>query len=324
MFNNNFRGLLSPSIRAFAIGVVATMFTSQLAYSAEYPAKPITIVVPASAGGGQDTQARTLANIARKHIGQPFQIVNKPGAGHFIGAKFVADSKPDGYTVMSDNLGTLILKSLAKPQAVDPLKDFEIVAMFGELYTALVIRTDDERFSTTKEFMAYAKQHPEMTYGFSGKGGFHHVAAQGIENAMGYKARAVPFKGGSKVRAAILGGQIDFAWIGIQQLRGYEDKITALALAAEERYPAMPQYPTFKEQGLPYTLVTGPSVLMAPKGTPKEVIAVLGAAIEKTANSPEYAESIKAKGLIPVYKNAADTKAYLNALVEKWKPLVTK
>lgn len=298
------------------------IFTTSTSAFAEYPVKPITLVVPASAGGGQDTQARALAQIIRKDLGKPIQVVNKPGGGHFIGAKFVADSKADGYTIMSDNLGTLILRSLAKKQAVDPLKDFEIIAMIGELYTALIVQQDDKRFSTTAQFIDYAKQHPEMTYGFSGKGGFHHIAGLGVAKAIGYSGRAIPFKGGSKVRAAILGGQIDYAWIGIQQIKGYEGKLKVLGVASESRYPAMPDHPTFKEQSLPYTLVTGPSVVMAPKGTPKNVIAKLGAAIEKGVNSAKYANLIKKKGLVPVYKNAKEARAYLNSLANKWKPLV--
>jgi tripartite-type tricarboxylate transporter receptor subunit TctC len=319
MLDKKFKGILPIAVALMSAAVVFA--TSQSAY-AEYPTKSITLVVPASAGGGQDTQARALASIIRGDLGKPIQVVNKPGGGHFIGAKFVADSKADGYTIMSDNLGTLILRSLAKKQAVDPLEDFEIVAMIGELYTALIVQQDDKRFSTTTQFIDYAKQHPEMTYGFSGKGGFHHIAGLGVANALGYSGRAIPFKGGSKVRAAMLGGQIDYAWIGIQQIKGYEDKLKVLAVASETRYPAMPDHPTFKEQGLPYTLVTGPSVVMAPKGTPKEVIATLGAAIEKGVNSAKYASMIKKKGLVPVYRNAADAKAYLLGLADKWKPLV--
>ena len=316
------RKILTRFSRTIAIAATAVV-AALPASAADFPSKPVTLVVPASAGGGQDTQARAMANVLEPLLGQPIQVVNKPGAAHYIGAKFVADAKPDGYTLMSDNAGTLILADLAKPQVVDVLKDFEIIAMIGELYTALAVRTDDERFPTIQAFIDYAKQHPEMTYGFSGKGSFHHIAALGVENAQGYTARAVPFKGGSNVRAALLGGQIDFAWIGIQQLSGYEEKMKALAVAAEERDPVMSQYPTFKELGLPYTLVTGPSVVFAPKGTPTEVVEMLGNAIEKGIMSEKYKKIIEKQGLVPVYRNAADTKAYLQGLAEKWKPLVS-
>lgn len=321
MLQRRCTGFLARLCRTVAVGATIAVAVSSVAH-AEFPEKSMTLVVPKSAGGGTDTQARAMATMSEPHLGQPFQVVNKPGAGGYIGAKFVADAKADGYTMMVQNAGTFILKALAKPQVVDPFEDFEVVAMFGELYTALVTRKDDERFSTTQDFIEYAKQHPEMTYGFAGKGGFHHIAAVGVEQALGYEARAIPFKGGSKARAAILGGQVDFAWMGIQQIRGFEDKLTALAVASEERYSAMPNYPTFKEQGLPYTLVTGPTVVMLPKGAPKEAIARLGDAIEKGVTSDKYAEMIKNKGLVPRYMNAADATAYLQGLAEEWKPLV--
>jgi tripartite-type tricarboxylate transporter receptor subunit TctC len=321
MFRSQHKDFLPHFCRTIAIGALVAFAASQAAF-AEYPSKSITVVVPRSAGGGQDTQARALATVVRPILGRPLQVVNKTGAAGFIGAKFVVDARPDGYTLMQDNAANLILPALAKRQVVDPLNDLEIIAMTGELYTALTVRTDDDRFPTIKEFVAYARKHPEMTYGFSGKGGFHHVAGLGVERALGYTARAVPFKGGGNVRAALLGGQIDFAWIGIQQLRGFEAKMKAIAVASEDRYPAMPDYPTFKEQGLPYTLVTGPSIIFAPKGLPKAVIAKLGAAIEKAVKSAKYADMIKKRGLVPVYRNAADAKAYVHGLAKKWKPLV--
>lgn len=322
MLQSRCTGFFAHLCRTAAVATAVAVAAPSAAH-AEFPEKSMTLVVPKSAGGGTDTQARAMASVSEPHLGEPFQVVNKPGAGGYIGAKFVADAKADGYTMMVQNAGTFILKALAKPQVVDPFDDFEVVAMFGELYTALVVRADDERFSTIQEFIAYAKQHPEMTYGFAGKGGFHHIAAVGVERAVGYEARAVPFKGGSKARAAILGGQIDFAWMGIQQIRGFEDDLTALALASDERYPAMPDYPTFKEQGLPYTLVTGPTVVMVPKGTPKDAIAKLGDAIEKGVTTAKYAEMIKSKGLVPRYMNGGDATAYLRRLADDWRPLVT-
>lgn len=303
-----------------ALCAVAALATGTAAL-AEFPERQITIITPVGAGGGTDTHARALAEALSGTLDVPISVVNRPGAGGYVGAQEVVSARPDGYTLMVQSYGTFMLRAIGGPQPVQPLEDFTVLGVVGELYTGLVIRRDDPRFSTLEEFKAWAADNPDFTFGFSGNGSWHHAAAAAANDGMGIAGRPVVFKGGGATRAALLGGQTDIAWMGVQQLAGFEEQLMMLAVNSEERYPLADGIPTFKDLGIPYTLVTSPMVVAAPAGIPDDVASILQAAVGTAAQSDSYSATLKAGLAYPRYLDPAAGTAYLKSLWDSWGPV---
>lgn len=305
---------------ALAMGVAFVSLGASVA-AADYPERQITVITPVGAGGGTDTHARALAQSMSDVLSVPVSVVNRPGAGGYVGAQEVATARPDGYTLMVQSYGTFMLAALGGPQAVDPLEDFRILGMVGELYTGLVIRKNDDRFSDLSGFQAWAGANPDFTFGFSGNGSWHHAAAVAANEGMGVEGRPVVFKGGGATRAALLGGQTDIAWMGVQQIAGFEEELTMLAVNSDEPYPLMPEIPTFKSLDVSYTLVTSPMVIAAPKDVPQEIVATLQDAVKTAAQSESYRDTLKTELAVAKYLNAENARNYLQSLWDKWGPL---
>lgn len=307
---------------AASIALASILFLGQVdAVRAEYPERQITMIVPVGAGGGTDTHARALAQEMQAVLGQPINVVNRPGGGGYVGAKSVVDARADGYTVMVQSYGTFLLNALRKPQVVDPLTDFKIVGLVGELYTGLVVRKDDTRFKSVEDFVGFAKANPGMTYSFSGTGSWHHAAASSFASSSGFEARPVAFKGGADARAAVLGGQVDFSFMGVQQLAGFEDQLVMLAVNGDERYPLTPDTPTFKEKDIGYTLVTSPMVVAVHKDVDEAIVERLQQAVETAAKSDGYRTALKNELAVPRFLARQEARRYLESLAAAWKPI---
>lgn len=304
----------------FAAVATAAVLTAGAA-AAEFPERPIDMIVPVGAGGGTDMHARALAAALSDDLGAPVNAVNRPGAGGYVGAQSVAQARPDGYTIMVQSYGTFMMRAIAGPQPVDPLEDFRILGLVGELYTGLVVRSDDERFATMDDFLAYAQATPTFTYGFSGSGSWHNAAAAAMGAGVGVEGRPVTFRGGGAVRAALLGGQVDVAWMGVQQIAGFEEQLTMLAVNADERYALAADIPTLGDLGLDYTLVTSPMIVAAPAGIDEETAARLETAVAAAALSDAYGTTLRENLAVPRYLPAAEARAYLAELRQAWGPV---
>jgi len=307
--------------RAVMAILASASIATATAAVADYPERQITIITPVGAGGGTDTHARALSGALSDALGVPVSVVNRPGAGGYVGAQEVVSARPDGYTLMVQSYGTFMLRAIAGPQPVEPLEDFRILGVVGELYTGLVIRNDDERFSNLTEFQAWAEENPDFTFGFSGNGSWHHAAAVAANSGMGIEGRPVVFNGGGATRAALLGGQTDIAWMGVQQLAGFEDQLTMIGLNSDDPYPLAPEISTFNQMDMPYTLVTSPMVIAAPAGVPDDVVAVLQDAVETAATSDSYRETLEAGLAAPRYLSPDDGRTYLQGLWDAWGPV---
>lgn len=305
-------------LAALSAAAIAALGTPAFA---DFPERQITVITPVGAGGGTDTHARALASALGDTLGVPLSVVNRPGAGGYVGAQEVATARPDGYTLMVQSYGTFMLGDIGLEQPVSPLEDFRILGIVGELYTGLVIRSDDERFSTLDEFQEWAAANPGFTYGFAGNGSWHHAAAVAANSGMGIEGRPVVFSSGGAARGALLGAQTDIAWMGVQQLSGFEEELTMLAVNSDERYPLAEDIPTFADLDVPYTLVTSPMVIAAPAGVPDEVVETLRGAIETAATSDSYRETLEANLAYPRYMSAEEGRAYLERLYDSWGPV---
>jgi tripartite-type tricarboxylate transporter receptor subunit TctC len=204
---------------------------------------------------------------------------------------------------------------------IDALDSFEFVAQVGQLQTSLMVPKNSP-FQSVQDVIDAAKADPSsLRWAHSGRGGFHHVGGLGFLAINGIEAQEVPFKAGGPTRAALIGSQADFGFLGVQQLAGFEDQLRALAVNSQDRDGIMTEVPSFGELGIPFAAVSSPVIVVAPKGTPAEVVAAMETALEQIAAKPEFAELLASRGTGPVYQNAADAKATLTSMKADAAPL---
>ncbi|WP_027856513.1 tripartite tricarboxylate transporter substrate binding protein [Marinobacterium jannaschii] len=294
------------------------------ALAADYPERPVNLIVGYKAGGGVDTYARALAKVAPDHLdGQPIVVVNKPGGGGLIGGRFVADQPPTGYSLYLASAGSMVLRNLAKPQVVST-NDFKMVATIGEL-TAGVFVPASSPIKTLPELIEKIKSSGnKMRWGHTGRGNVWHVAGVGMMKKNEIKAKDIPFKGGSAVRSALISNQIDFGVIGAHLGRGFEDDIRLLAVLSDRRHPAVPDISTADELGVPFTKVSSPIIVMAPKRVKHDTIQQLSDAVFEMVSDKDYTAVMDKAGLPVANLNWADTEDLVRNVKVGWKSLVGK
>lgn len=313
----NRRSLISAAVAGFAVFVTATA-----SVAADWPKRPINLVVPYKAGGGTDAYARAISAAAADVLDVPVVVVNKPGSGGLNGANSVVGARPDGYTMMMTSGGSFLLSTMTRDTKIDALDSFEFVAQVGKLQTSLMVPKDSP-FQTVQDVIDAAQANPgSLRWAHSGRGGFHYVGGLGFLANNNIQAQDVPFKGGGPTRAALIGSQADFGFLGVQQLAGFKDTLRALAVNSAERDGIMTEVPAFGELGIPFAAVSSPVIVFAPKGTPAEVITAMETALAEIAAKPEFAELLAKRGTGPVYANGADAKAGLTAMKADAAPLV--
>ena len=268
-----------------AVAAIAAIGTASA--QADFPNKPITIIVPYNPGGGTDTTGRFLANEAEKHLSQPIAVINRAGASGTVGTAEAAAADPDGYTLYFGASDALVTTphSLQVPYSVD---DFRGIVGVSYAPSSIAVRTDSP-WETLEDLLAEKDTETVIDRGHSGAGGVHHTLLKTLFLETGIKFRDIPFQGGSKTIAALRGGHVDL--IGgtpgamVASIEAGETRI--LALSSPERIDAFPGVPTFKEKGFDI-VATVEWYLLAPKDTPDAVVAVLEEAFVKAASSDEF------------------------------------
>ena len=302
--------------RALALGCAALLVAPTLALAEWQPRRPVNVVLPYSAGGGTDAFARAVSAAVEADglLPVPLVVNNKPGAGGITGATEAAGARPDGQTMMITSAGSFLLTSMLKDTPVSPLKDFEIVAQIGDLDPAILVPAGSPH-RTLEDLVDAMRQNPgSLRWAHNGVGGAHNVAGQSFLNANGLKATGVPFKGGGPTRAAVIGEQVDFAVVGIQQAAGFENELRVLGLLAPKRDGIAGDVPTVAEQGFDYVEVSSPIVAFAPKGTDPQIVAGMQSMLEKVASSQSFASAMKERGNVPEYLPGNEARARLEIL----------
>ena len=317
----------------FAKTLVAGLAASTLmvggAALADYPTKPIKIMVGFSAGGGTDTTARGFASYmheAPSMNGMPAYIVNLPGASGQKAASAVLDEDRDGHTLYMINIGTFIAGELAKgddrPYHIPD--DFVNLGCASQLVTSLQVHSSNPA-QNMQEFIANAKASGDtITWGTSGAATMHATIGHVFFDSQGIKHKKVPFKGGSKARAALVSQSVDAVFGGVNTIPGFEADIRALASAGAERDPMAPDLPTFVEQGAPGVEFTGLMCLFAANGVSDEVKADVGAAIETIAGISGYKKYMGKNDLASFYTNAADAAKAQDVMFDVMGPVVAE
>jgi tripartite-type tricarboxylate transporter receptor subunit TctC len=292
-----------------------------------FPSRPITIIVPFSAGGPSDTLARVLGDRMRATLGQNFLIENVTGAGGSIGVGRAVRAAPDGHTVSFGHLGTHVFNGAIYPLGFDLLKDFEPVALLPSNPMVVVSKTALAA-KDLKELIAWLKASDgKATAGTAGAGSGSHIAGVYLQSAAGLRLQFVPYRGTAPALNDLVAGQIDLivdqASNSMQQIRA--GRIRAYAVTAKSRIPAAPDIPSVDEAGLPGFHMTLWSGLWVPKGTPKDVIARLNAAVVDALADASVKQRLNDLGLeIPPREQQTPDAlgAWHKAEIEKWWPIV--
>ena len=304
------------------LGVAMLVWTA-LSHAQTYPAKTIRMIVPIAPGGGTDTVARLVSQRLSEQLGVTIIVDNRPGAGTVIGTELFAKSPPDGYTLMTVAPEFVINPSLRK-LPYDPIKDFSCVTQLTSgqyfLSTHPAVPT-----KTAKQFIALAKSRPgQVTFGSSGNGSANHLAGVLFQHMTGTKLVHVPYKGAGPAGVALLSGEIDFMFSNVASAIPYvrQGKLRAIATSGEKRSPVAPDVPTLSESGVPGFVVTGFFIMLAPAGTPAEILSKLNAESAKALESAALKERLATLGLEGVGSSSAACGKFIQTEIAKWAPIV--
>lgn len=307
--------------------VMLASSVATIAWAQSYPNKPVRILVPFPAGGNTDTLGRVMAQKLSDALGQQFYVENRPGAGSVIGAEAAAKSPPDGYTLFFGTTGSLASQPALQPKLpYDPVQSFApITALAGAPVVVMIAGTLPP--NTLQEFIAYAKARPgKLTYGSSGIGHFLHVSGEAFNVAAGVQLFHVPYKGTTQIQADMLGGRLD---VMIDTIVAYTEhvrngKLKALAVGHRTRLQRMPNIPTAAEAGLPGYEFASYFGLLAPAGTPVEIVRRLNAEVLKTLAAPDVQETLAKMGLEPHPTTPEQYATLIADDAAKWKRLVAQ
>jgi len=309
------------SNKFFRSGFFAALFAfCASAFAQGYPAKPIHIIAPFPAGGGYDFLSRLLGAEMSKTFGQPVIVENKAGANGNIGTDFVAKSAPDGYTLLMGGNSPISLNvSLYPKLPFDPVKDFEAISRVAT-QPNLFAAHPTVPVKSVADLMRYAKANPgKITYASNGNGSPQHLAAEQLKQMAGIDMVHVPYKGAAPTAAALLAGEVSVAFnvILLPLPHVQTGKLTGLAVASSRRSPLAPDIPTLTELGYPIDIDTWYG-LVAPAGTPQDIIAKLNGETIRILNLPELKERTRSQGIELGGSTSAEFAAFIKADIAKW------
>ena len=306
--------------RLKTLAAVALLGLATLAQAA-FPDKPVKILIGFPPGGPLDAHARLLADRLSQVLGQPVVIDYKAGAGGTVGAEFVAKSAPDGYTLLMANTGTMVINPAVYTKlGYQTLKDFAPVARTAQQPLALVVNPNVPA-KTVQDLVALAKAKPgQLNYGSAGNGGISHLVPEMFKTATGVFIVHIPYRGSAPAFTDLLGGQVQVMAESIPQASQYvkQGKLRALAVTGRERNAALPDTPTFAEAGIKGLDVVGFYGVLAPAGTPKDVVAKLSDAFRQTLETPDIRTRMVQQGADPAFLPADAFAGYLAAQMPVW------
>lgn len=297
------------------------MFAGAVSAQTVFPNRPIRVVIGFPAGGPLDQHARAWADRLEKALGQPVVVEYKPGAGGSIGAEFVAKSAPDGHTLLLANTGTMVINPALYPKLpYDTLRDFAPVARTAQQPLALIVNPDVPA-RTLQEFVALAKSRPgQMNYASAGNGGISHLVPEMFKRAAGVFMVHLPYRGSAPAFTDVMAGQAQFMAESVPQAAQYhkQGKVRALAVTSRTRNAALPDVPTVIEQGYPGFEVVGFYGVLAPAGTPKDVVMKLSDAFRAVLENPEMRARMTAQGADPAFLAAPEFARFLATEMPQW------
>lgn len=297
-------------LRIAGTAVLVAFATAALA---EYPERPITVINPNSAGGGTDVGIRTWQPYVERCIGNGAVLLPTamPGAASAVGITALHKAAPDGYTIGMANMPNLVTNKLSKAEQPS-FEDFVWIGNIIGVSSTLNVQTDS-KFKTLKDAVDYIKgSATPINVGMGGVGADDHLVGLQFQKLLGVKLNFIPFGSGADSRNALLGGQVEFAFMSNVEAAGFRDQVRPLAVAAETRTDLFPEAPTFKEEGL--ELVGGSThVIGAPKGFPEDALAKWRECIQTAGKDPKFLEDAKKRSLSLNVMTGEETEAFIRA-----------
>lgn len=297
--------------KSIFLAAAAMLAFSSTSFAA-FPEKDLTLIVPWSAGGGTDTIARALVKNAKDYIGVNVNVVNKTGGQGVVGMGATKMARPDGYTVGLITFGLSTYKLMGISQMT--YRDFDLLQLLNQSAAGISVKADSQ-WDSLEEVMQYAKEHPkEVTLGHTGAGVAWHLSAASLGTMYDTEFNFIPFDGGAPTRSALLGGHVDLAATGIDEVKQLHEaeQIKVLAVNALERHPAFPNVPTLSEAGYK---IDAPVLdwrgLALPKRVPEDRKQFLQEGFKKMFEDPEFRQYCEDVGLMLVYEDSDGFEAFL-------------
>jgi tripartite-type tricarboxylate transporter receptor subunit TctC len=293
---------------------------------AQYPTRPIRLIVPAAPGGGTDITARSFVPQLAENLGQPIVIENRGGAGGMVGTEAAARSAPDGYTLLMAYVSHATNPTLVRKLPYDTLADFEPITLISHEPTVLVTHPSHPA-KTLAEFTAWVKENSregKLSYATDpGSAGF--LAAELYLQRIGAKVQYIPYKGSGPAAADVVAGHVPYMWSVISIVTPYAKagRLKPLATAATQRAPALPDVPTAAEGGLPDFAVSGWYALLAPARTPRNVIDRVHAEAARALKNEAVLQRLAASGSIPIGAGPEEADKHIRSEIARWNKVLT-
>jgi tripartite-type tricarboxylate transporter receptor subunit TctC len=313
-----------PRIICGTLALACCALGSGVALAQAYPAKLVHWILPFPPGGPTDILGRLLGQKLSEQLGQPVVPENRPGAAGNIGAEYAAKQPPDGYTIVQVSSAFTISPSLYQKLNYDPVRDFAPISLVAQFPNVLIVHPSVPARSL-KELAALAKASPgKMTFGSGGLGTGQHLAGEMFNSLARVNMLHVPYKGSGLAMLGLMGGHIDILVIGVPPVlpQIQSGKVRALAVLSAARLPVLPNVPTADEAGFPGYEVTNWHGILAPVGTPRDIVARLNAELGKAIKAPEVRERMAAAGLDPLTSTPEQFADFIKTEIARWAKVI--
>jgi tripartite-type tricarboxylate transporter receptor subunit TctC len=306
--------------------VMATLAMWTRVRAQDYPARPVTVIVPFAPGGGVDQMARLISGKLEQRLGKSFIIENKPGAGSIIAATYVQKAAPDGHTLLMAPAPTMAVNvSLYKNLPYDPTTDFSLIGLLSGTPFVLMVNVDLP-VKSVPELLAYAKANADkMTFASAGPGVPHHLFMELFKTMTGMKASHVPYRGSLPALNDLVAGHIPMMFSDLGPATGLIEgkRVRVLGISTRTRHPSFPDIPPLTEAGVPGYEAVSWQAMAAPAQTPKPVLDKLNAEITAVLAMPEVREQILKYGFLPLQNRSVDElKVFVKSEIARWGKVV--
>jgi tripartite-type tricarboxylate transporter receptor subunit TctC len=313
-------------VASLALGLAIALAPGAVHAQDAWPDRTMTFVVPYAPGGYTDLVGRLTARYVEKALGRPVVVESRPGAGGIVGTQSVANAPPDGYTFCVCSVGAVSIAPFAQKVGYDPLQDLAPVGIVSSIVQAVIVKKDLP-VRTVAELVSYAKANPgKLNYGSSGAGGLTHYSVELFQARTGTKMVHIPFKGGAPATAALLSGEVDFAFANMSDALPQIEAgtVRGLAVTSLERSPYLPELPSVHEAAVPDFIVETWNGIIAPSKTPQPIVRKLSEILIKMADDPEMKEAMRKVGANTVKTTPEQYRAQIQQEMTQWKPLIAE
>ena len=315
------------TVKALYLALAVLPLASGAAWAQDaksYPTKPIRLIVGYAPGGGVDIMARLIGPRITAALGQQVVVENRPGAGQNIGAEIASRAAPDGYTLFLSSSALGINVSLYSKLSYDPIKSFTPVGLISQSPNLLLVHPSMP-VTTAKEFIAFARKNPgKLNFSSSGSGSTQHLSGELLKLGTGVQMTHIPYKGSSPSLTALVSGEVHFAFNNIPSAQPFlsQKRLKALAITSRKRSALLPAVPTLIETGLREFDVAAWYGILAPAGTPQEIVVKLNSTIDGIVRSNDVQKQLAQLGADPINESPQFFARFLQEEIERWQKVV--